>query len=153
MVEVICKICNKRFRTKPCFVKKGQGKFCSRYCYYKEKKNDKEFECFTCGNKVYRTLSIVKKSKSQKFFCSKSCQTIWRNKEYVGTKHARWNGGDSTYRKIIEDSGIEQICKNCGTVDKRVFAVHHVDQNHSNNKLENLVWLCHNCHHLIHYGK
>jgi predicted HNH restriction endonuclease len=31
-----------------------------------------------------------------------------------------------------------------------VLAVHHVDQNRTNNKVTNLAWLCHNCHHLVH---
>lgn len=29
-----CLICNKRFRRKPCEVKKGNNKFCSRLCYF-----------------------------------------------------------------------------------------------------------------------
>jgi predicted HNH restriction endonuclease len=35
----------------------------------------------------------------------------------------------------------------------RVLAVRHIDQNHKNNNVENLAWLCHNCHHLVHNDK
>jgi hypothetical protein len=39
----------------------------------------------------------------------------------------------------------------CSTKDERVLAVHHIDHNRLNNKLDNLAWLCHNCHHLVHH--
>jgi predicted HNH restriction endonuclease len=31
-----------------------------------------------------------------------------------------------------------------------MLIVHHVDENRSNNDPENLIWLCYNCHHLVH---
>ncbi len=31
------------------------------------------------------------------------------------------------------------------------MAVHHIDEDHNNNELGNLAWLCHNCHHLVHH--
>jgi 5-methylcytosine-specific restriction endonuclease McrA len=39
----------------------------------------------------------------------------------------------------------------CGEGDIRMLAVHHIDQDRKNYKVENLVWLCHNCHHLVHH--
>ena len=50
-------------------------------------------------------------------------------------------------------TGRRCICKRCGLDDKRVLAVHHIDQNHFNNKPENLTWLCQNCHFLVHHDK
>jgi 5-methylcytosine-specific restriction endonuclease McrA len=45
------------------------------------------------------------------------------------------------------------ICKRCGTEDKRVLEAHHIDSNRKNNTIQNLVWLCRNCHHLVHNHK
>jgi 5-methylcytosine-specific restriction endonuclease McrA len=48
-------------------------------------------------------------------------------------------------------SGPEPVCRHCGLTDARVLSVHHLDSNRSNNRLDNLIWLCHNCHYLIHH--
>jgi hypothetical protein len=32
-----------------------------------------------------------------------------------------------------------------------MLAVHHLDEDRANNAVDNLVWMCHNCHHLIHH--
>lgn len=85
-------------------------------------------------------------------FCSKSCQTKWRNSEFSAVWHRFWKDGSSTYRDVIIKSGIVQECALCHLGDKRVLAVHHKDQNRKNYNLDNLLWLCHNCHHRIHHG-
>ena len=43
------------------------------------------------------------------------------------------------------------MCNFCRVSDARILAVHHIDGNRENNKLENLAWLCHNCHYLVHH--
>lgn len=43
------------------------------------------------------------------------------------------------------------MCFRCRVSDIRVLAVHHADENRTNNGVENLIWLCHNCHYLIHH--
>ena len=70
---------------------------------------------------------------------------------YIGENHPNWRGGESTYKNILLRTKILPICSKCRTKDKRVLAVHHLDRNRKNNKVENLIWLCHNCHHLIHH--
>lgn len=42
-------------------------------------------------------------------------------------------------------------CEICGFSDKRILIMHHRDENKRNNKRENLLLLCPNCHTLIHY--
>jgi hypothetical protein len=44
-----------------------------------------------------------------------------------------------------------RVCKLCGIKDLRILAAHHIDRNTENNKVDNLIWLCHNCHYLIHH--
>lgn len=148
-----CKICRKEFKTKPSIVKKGFGKYCSQKCQRLGLRNGKEIKCFLCGKISYKNKTNLGRSKSGKFFCGKSCQTKWRNQEFIGPKHANWTGGKYSYRSVLGRNDIPKVCLLCGNKDVRVMAVHHIDRNRKNNKVENLVWLCHNCHHLVHHYK
>lgn len=109
------------------------------------------FKCHSCSKEVYKTPTQIKRSKSKKYFCSKSCQTKWRNTQYVGDRHKNWKDGYSRYRKILLGSSTQKVCLLCKENDVRVLAVHHIDQDHTNQRIENLAWLCHNCHHLVHH--
>jgi len=151
-ISLKCKNCGRVFETKLWSIKMGWGTFCSRQCHYADARMGKDIRCWICGKEIYRSPSKLKCSKSGKFFCSKSCQTVWRNGEFKGKKHRFWKDGASTYRDVIIKSGIPQTCSICRTKDKRVLAVHHKDGNKKNYDLDNLVWLCHNCHHRVHRG-
>lgn len=153
MPTVRCRICDKEFYIKPSHQKYGWGKYCSRDCVFKSQLNGKFLECSICGKKIYRSLKLIKRSKSGKHFCSKSCQTLWRNQVYVGENSANWKNGEKAYRNILKRSGREQICQLCETKDERIVIVHHKDHNRKNNKIENLAWLCMNCHYLVHHDK
>ncbi len=146
-----CEVCKKVFKTKAFYIRKGQGRFCSSECQYKAARKGKEVSCAMCSTVIYRKPRLLKKSASGKYFCSKSCQTIWRNGEFIGSKHANWKDGLYAYRSVLTRHKIPQICNMCSTRDSRVLAVHHIDQNRKNNKVDNLAWLCHNCHHLVHH--
>ena len=147
-----CKVCKKEFKTKPYWVKIGGGKYCSKWCHYQGLKTGKTIVCFICKKEAYKSIKNLGRSKSKKYFCSKSCQAIWRNSiVYIGENHPNWRGGESTYKNILLRTKILPICSKCRTKDKRVLAVHHLDRNRKKNKVENLIWLCHNCHHLIHH--
>ncbi len=148
-----CKICEKNFFTKPYHIKMGNAKYCSKNCSNESMKKGKLVKCFVCKKEVYKGALKLKSSKSGKFFCNKSCQTIWRNKYFSGEKHKLWKGGFSTYRDILLRNGRLPICTLCRIKDIKVLAVHHIDENHKNNELKNLAWLCHNCHYLVHYFK
>ncbi len=148
-----CKICNNDFYVKPSHEKIGWGIFCSRYCKKFGTRTRKETNCYVCNKVIYKTMSQISRSKSGKYFCGKSCQTKWRNVEYSGKKHLGWKGGQTIYRKIVLKSGLKAECLLCHKVDSRILVVHHIDQDHSNLNIKNLVWLCHNCHYLIHHDK
>lgn len=153
MIKTICKTCKNSFLARDSHVSRGWGIFCSAKCKHIGMRNRTTKYCYICDEILYRTNTQVKNSKSGKFFCSKSCQTKWRNSVYSGSKHLGWKDGFSTYRKDLLRSGVLQICALCKEKDLRVLAVHHLDENHSNNSLENLLWLCHNCHYLVHHDK
>jgi hypothetical protein len=146
-----CKICSRSFYTKPFWVKNGGGKYCSLTCKYKGSRLGKNLPCFVCNKVKYHPKGRMLRAKSGKFFCSKSCQAIWRNSYYIGEKHGNYKDGNSVYRSVLTRHKVPAVCKLCESKDRRVLAVHHLDKKRSNNKVENLVWLCHNCHHLVHY--
>lgn len=148
-----CRICKKEFYAKPFWIKLGKAKYCSNKCSFSSRRTGKNKECFVCGKSTYKTPKQISHSKSGKFFCSKSCQTRWRNTEFVGSKHANWKHGEQSYKSVLTRHKIKKICRLCATKDERVMAVHHLDRNRKNNKVDNLVWLCHNCHHLVHHHK
>lgn len=154
MPTVKCLICNDKFYIKPSYQKKGWGKYCSIKCRTRSQIKGKKVNCYICDKQIYRAPKQLKSSESGKFFCSKSCQTIWRNKIlYSGENHSNWTFGESAYRRILRASNKKQVCGVCQTVDTRILIVHHKDKNRKNNKVENLTWLCHNCHYLVHrYG-
>lgn len=153
MVIVSCKLCSKEFSVKPSWIKLGYGKYCSRVCQYQGRKNGKLVHCSVCGKETYKNNKAINGSKSGKYFCGKSCQTVWRNSEFVGKKHANYINGNASYKSILGRHKVPKVCGLCGTKDLRVLAVHHIDEDHGNNVLENLAWLCHNCHFLVHHDK
>ncbi len=149
MPVVRCKLCNRRFYAKPSWIKSGGGKYCSRKCQYASYRKGRVVSCFICGKRVYKSPRYLKRA--TKHFCSKSCQTKWRNTIFIGSKHANWKEGRYAYRSVLSRHKIPRLCKLCKTKDSRILAVHHIDMDHSNNRLSNLVWLCHNCHFLVHH--
>ncbi len=145
-----CKRCSKNFYVKPANFNLGFGIYCSHACQYADKKKRTILKCGTCGKEIARTPSVLAKSKSKKFFCTKSCQTVWRNQYYIAEKHANWKTGRSSYQSVLDRHGVPRVCQNCGITDSRVLVTHHRDQNRTNNELSNLARICHNCHHLVH---
>lgn len=131
----------------------GAGKYCSTQCQHLGSRNGKFVKCHVCGKETYKPLKQINRSKSGNFFCGKSCQTKWRNAEFIGDKHANWKHGMYVYKSILRRSGVPAVCRLCNLKDDRVLAVHHIDKDHKNNRIDNLVWLCHNCHHLVHCDK
>lgn len=145
-----CKSCKNEFKVKQCHIDRGGGKYCSVACRHKGQLKGKVSKCYICEKNVYKSPSKAKHSKSGYFFCSKSCQTLWRNSYFSEEKHPNWTGGLYSYRDRLIRSNKEQICLCCGIKNPKVLSAHHIDHNRKNNKLENLVWVCQNCHYLIH---
>lgn len=153
MPIVLCKVCSKEFYGKPFFLKKGQAKYCSQGCMRIGSRTGKIVKCHSCDKDVYKTKKALRVSKSKTYFCTKSCQTKWRNSVFIGDKHANWKNGLYVYRSVLSRHKIPKVCKVCKNKDTRILAVHHIDHDRKNNSVLNLVWLCHNCHHLVHHDK
>lgn len=146
-------MCKLSFYVKSNHVKRGWGRYCSIDCQSKSQRKGKEVICHICGKKTYRRLSKLRHSQSGYYFCSKSCQTKWRNSYFIEEKHPNWINGISSYRNILRRNGIIPVCTCCKLTDERVLIVHHIDHNRQNNQKTNLLWVCLNCHYLIHHDK
>lgn len=153
MPRVNCKICGQSFYAKPSHVRIGWGKYCSQTCRTEAQLLGKKVECFICKKKIYRSRAQIKHSKSGNFFCSKACQTQWRNSYFSEELHPNWISGINAYRRILLRSGVDRTCAICGITDLRILVTHHIDHNRKNNDLLNLTWLCLNCHYLVHHDK
>lgn len=147
-----CRICRKEFYVKPNHLIKGWGKFCSKKCQAKSQLKGQSLSCFICNTEVYKTPKQLTKSKSGKYFCSRSCQTKWRNQVFSGERNFNWKDGKSIYRKILLTNGVVPSCFLCKVSDVRVLNAHHKDHDRAHNSSDNLVWLCLNCHYLVHHS-
>jgi len=151
MVTTSCRICGGEIHIKKSHFARGWGKFCSLQCRHAGQCKGKKLACARCGKETYRGPRALKRSQSGEFFCSKSCQTLWRNSIYVGEKHANFKNGRTAYRSILARAMPHRRCEVCSTEDARVLQVHHKDRNRENNVPANLAWLCFNCHFLVHH--
>jgi len=76
-----CLVCNKEFYVRPSLIQRGWGKYCSSKCQYEGMKTGKFVVCAYCGKVIYRPhADLRRKSKTEKYFCNKSCQCAWKNK-------------------------------------------------------------------------
>ena len=112
-------------------------------------------QCAKCGKEIYKSLREIKNSKTGNVFCSKSCACSYNNTHFrTKENNPNWKGGKVgskehmtiAYRNYIPE------CAVCGENDKDMLEVHHIDGNHSNNELDNLIILCANHHLKIHRG-
>ena len=151
MIRRKCVVCKKEFWAKESHVKKGWGNYCSKECQFKGQLKGKWIECDYCGKDIYRTPRDFRKSESKRFFCSVRCHCAWENKNRrCGENSPKWLGGKSVYRKYMKKYNIIEKCNRCGFSNKRVLVVHHRDGNRRNNYIDNLEWLCRNCHYIVH---
>ena len=153
MVSTICSPCSKKFVKKPSQIKRCRKSFCSTKCQYKAKRRGKLIECFICKKQVYKQQKDLLRSQSKKYFCSRSCSNQWHGSEFVGKKHPNWIHGSFAYKNILLREKIKRVCFLCNNKDIQVLVAHHIDQNRKNNNAKNLIWLCRNCHHLVHNYK
>jgi len=153
MPNVKCKICETEFYIKPSHQKLGWGKYCSNICRTKSQFNGKGVKCYICNKDVYRSNAKLKRSRSGKYFCTKKCQTLWRNSIYIEDRSSNWINGNKSYRKIMSRRDLLSKCFRCNITDIRVLVIHHVDHDRTNNAINNLKCICQNCHFLVHHYK
>jgi hypothetical protein len=100
--------------------------------YLKRQKNPKiEKTCPVCDKKFE---TVTWSNKKEKTTCSKSCANSYFRS---GINNPNWK--DDSYRTTCFFYHKKE-CLICG--EEKIVEVHHIDENHMNNKPENLVPLC-----------
>ncbi|MBI3632980.1 MAG: HNH endonuclease [Candidatus Vogelbacteria bacterium] len=154
MEERQCLVCKKKIWIKASYIQRGWGKYCSKRCQAKAQRNGQWLHCDYCEKLIYRTPKDFVRSESKKFFCSVGCHCAWENKNRRSGENApNWIAGQRVYKNLLIRAGIKRICGQCRLRDERVLVAHHRDRNRRNNRLDNLEWLCMNCHYLEHLRK
>lgn len=93
-------------------------------------------KCAYCGKEFKRLKSAIK---SDIVYCSKECGNRHKN------NLIKMNNS-TAYRRNAFDY-YPHKCAICGwNEDERILEVHHIDENHDNNELNNLMILCPICH-------
>lgn len=148
---VTCSYCGKKFLKRNKDIKEGRNTFCSRKCQGLHKTSNHKIKliCSYCGKEFNRDISKLKNSKSKLYFCSKKCKN---NAQKCEAKILNKSTIRKDYR-ITAFLNKEQKCEICNNDDLRVLEVHHINNNHNDNRIENLMILCANCHKIIHYTK
>lgn len=149
-IRIKCQQCQKEIFTRTTNI----SKFCSRTCSSKFKSLAKttEVECAQCKTKFRKKHSHLPNSKSRLYFCSRKCkdqaQRLGGIKEIMPPHYGT---ADPTkfYRNNFTTNDL--VCKRCGYQEFKVSVqIHHIDHNHKNNDISNLMPLCANCHWGLH---
>jgi len=106
-------------------------------------------QCAFCGKTITRRPCDLNKSLSGLYYCSKDCGN--KHKNLLRRESGEWENSKSYRAKTFET--YEHKCAICGwDEDERVLEVHHIDENHNNNEINNLCLLCPTCHRKITLG-
>ena len=112
-VNFICDYCGGEGQKRPQHLNEnkrlGHRNYCSRACMAKDRTHTLHTECGSCGVSVEKSLAQVKRSKSGKVFCSRSCACSYNNKHLkFGANHPNYDGGRSSYReRALRELGVK----------------------------------------------
>lgn len=109
-----------------------------------------ELECAFCHKKFLRPKSDLNKSKSGLYFCCKEhkdkAQRLESGKDFDILRPPHYGTTLTNYR-ISAFREYPHKCAVCGwDDDDDILEVHHIDDNHQNNDINNLIILCPTCH-------
>ncbi len=160
MIARLCDICQTEYQAEPRYLKRGQGKTCSKQCGIKlsaalrTKNQAPNVVCALCGEGFYLSASKIRASKSGLFFCTRAhkdeAQKIG-GIEAIMPPHYGTGNGLYDYRKRAFNN-LPNECAVCGWNEyPDVLEVNHKDVNRSNNDLSNLEILCPTHHQVFHY--
>lgn len=137
-INKICKICKKDFNVK--MYRKDSAKYCSKNCYDIRNGIPIQYNCLFCNKE------FVYPPNRPRRYCSHKCANKGRSIHLLEPKHP------NNFKRFWMRRGmIIQKCEKCGYDEcKEILGIHHIDENRNNNKRENLLILCPNCHSLIH---
>lgn len=120
-------------------------------CQEESRQMNKIFvECAYCGKQFPKAPSRIEKSKSGLFFCCKEhkdlAQRCDSGEKFANIRPEHYGTSSRDYRTKAF-AVYEHKCAVCGwNEDTRILEVHHIDTNHDNNDINNLMILCPICH-------
>ena len=134
-----CDNCGKEFEYRGRHGTRNKHFFCCHNCYIEFKTKKVEVPCDLCGKTFLKKRSDIWRSKNN--FCCEECY-----RDYMSLTRQSKDGlkydGKPVYRLMI---GLEQ-----GRELTSDELVHHIDGNHKNNAMSNLVVVTRSEHHRIH---
>ena len=105
--------------------------------------------CAYCGKTIIRYKKEVDKNQTGYFYCSRECGNLHKNA--LRMESGEWDNSVNYRNKAF--TNYPHQCLVCGwKEDERILEVHHLDEDRSNNKLDNLCILCPTCHRKITLG-
>ena len=153
-IEKPCVYCNNTFTAKLKEHLRGNAKYCSKDCFYKQLSKDRSLQtednctCSYCGNSFHKSPSKIKEFN----FCSRKCKdTAQKIGSGIPIQPSHYGEELASYRaKAFQH--YEHKCAKCGYDEyTKVLQVHHKDCNRENNEIDNLIILCPTCHCVEHY--
>lgn len=135
----ICSNCGKEFEYRGNHKKRNRHFFCCAECGYAFKEKKLCVICDWCGTAILKKRSDVARIRHN--FCDAGCYIDFINFEKAGALNQQ-TAGSVVFRKLAE----MKIGRRIGAGEE----VHHLDGNHRNNKMENLVVITASEHSRLH---
>ncbi len=146
-----CRTCGKAFHRSPAnFRESNTHAYCSKGCYAEARKagiaevrrpvdaSEHPATCQQCGKDFVIRRSPFGGYRGRKY-CSDECR---HQSQITSRVHVS--------RNILKAR--KSCCELCGLVEPEILEVHHIDRNRRNNRDDNLLLICPNCHRKIHRG-
>lgn len=124
--------------------------FCSPYCAASSRRDRRLLRCSWCGAYFLQIPSRVLQSSSGLHFCGRGCKDRAQRLDGLPQIMPPHYGGGPNYR-VKAYTIYPRVCQCCGYDEhSEVMIVHHIDGDHTNNHIRNLMVLCRNCHYMVH---
>jgi hypothetical protein len=135
----VCDYCGKEFESNKKHTNRNKHYFCSRECFGKYRIKKQLVYCDWCGNPITKKKSDISRSKHN--FCDRGCYLDYISFAVNNVKN-KVVCGKLLHRTVAE--------LRLGRTLKSTEEVHHIDGNHKNNSIDNLVVISKSEHAKIH---
>ncbi len=125
-IEVVCDLCGKKFlkekKSVNLSIKRKHKQYCSKECRLKSKIKKIESKCSYCGKLILITKKQINRSKSNLFFCSRSCSSSFNKnnkklsdetKNKISNSLKEFNKNNKYCKKTTISNKIKKICPMC----------------------------------------
>lgn len=130
---------------------------CSAICNGRKRSNalkTPNCKCAYCEKPIYKSPTKLAQSKHNLHFCCREHKDLAQRLNGITELHPPHygNGKDHSRYRALAKQNFEQKCARCNyNLHPEILQVHHKDRNRENNTIENLEYLCPNCHETEHF--